>query len=132
MKKISILEDLIPLFPTSPFKIYLDNKNEEKNICVISENLGFDYSDELKLDRQKKTYNSDISVYIASDEYNANFDSIYSLLETFFDNIRAYTGKTLNGKKIVWVEQESPFGYTGRDKSGYYTFILNLTINYKI
>lgn len=132
MKKISIIEDLIPLFPSSPFQIYLDNRNEQKNICVISENLGFEYSDELKLEYQKKTYTAEIGVYISADEQNANFYFIYSLLEQFFDNVRACMGFNLNGKQIILVTQQKPFGYLGRDKSGNYTFILNFNIEYKL
>ena len=55
MKKISILEDLIPLFPTSPFKLYLDVKNNEKNVCILSESLIIQYSDELQPTEQEKS-----------------------------------------------------------------------------
>ena len=132
MKKLSILEDLIPLLPTSPFQVRLDNKNMEKNIVVLSENLGFSYSDELINGEQEKTFSSEIAAYVSSDEKNANFDSIYAFLEGFFENIRAKDGQVLGNKKIVNVGFVSPFGYLGRDKNGDFTFILNLQIDFEI
>lgn len=132
MKKISILEDLLPLFPTSPFKIYLDVKNNKKNVCILSESLTIQYSDELQPTEQEKAYTSSISAYICSDEVNANFDTIYDLLMTFFDTVCGYELKTLGSKYIESVNFESPFGFTGRDQSGNYTFILNFSILYKM
>lgn len=132
MKKLSILEDLVPLFPTSPFQIYLDNRNEQKNKCVLSETFDFQYSEELRHEDQELTVIADISAFIEADEKNANFDSIYSLLLSFYNNVRGLEGKTVSDKYIELVSQVKPFGFTGRDKVGNYTFVLNMTIQYKI
>jgi hypothetical protein len=132
MKKLSILEDLIPLFPTSPFKIFLDNQNEQKNKCILSETFDLQYSNELRHEDQELTVIADISAFIEADEQNANFDSIYSLLLSFYQNVRGLEGQDLADKRIELVEQVKPFGYMGRDKVGNYTFVLNMTIQYKV
>lgn len=132
MKKLSILEDLMVLFPTSPFQIYLDNRNEQKNVCILSETFDFQYSDELRHEDQDLTVIAEISAFIEADEKNANFDSIYALLLQFYDNVRCLEGSEVSGKKIELVEQIKPFGYMGRDKSGNYTFVLNMSVQYQI
>jgi hypothetical protein len=132
MKKLSILEDLIPLFPTSPFKIFLDNQNEQKNKCILSETFDLEYSNELRHEDQELTVIADISAFIEADEQNANFDSIYSLLLSFYQNVRGLEGQDLANKRVELVEQVKPFGYMGRDKVGNYTFVLNMTIQYKV
>jgi hypothetical protein len=132
MKKLSILEDLIPLFPTSPFKIFLDNQNEQKNKCILSETFDLQYSNELRHEDQELTVIADISAFIEADEQNANFDSIYSLLLSFYQNVRGLEGQDLANKRVELVEQVKPFGYMGRDKVGNYTFVLNMTIQYKV
>lgn len=132
MKKISILEDLVPLFPASPFKIYLDVKNNEKNVCILSESLTIQYSAELQPTEQEKSYTSSISAYICADGKNTNFDVIYDLLTSFFEVVRGYELNVLGTKYIKSVNFESPFGFTGRDQSGNYTFILNFSILYKM
>lgn len=132
MKKLSILEDLISLFPTSPFKIFLDNQNEQKNKCILSETFDLQYSDELRHEDQELTVIADISAFIEADEQNANFDSIYSLLLSFYQNVRGLEGQNLAGKRVELVKQVKPFGYMGRDKVGNYTFVLNMTIQYKV
>lgn len=132
MKKLSILEDLIPLFPTSPFKIFLDNQNEQKNKCILSETFDLQYSNELRHEDQELTVIADISAFIEATEQNANFDSIYSLLLSFYQNVRGLEGQDLANKRVELVEQVKPFGYMGRDKVGNYTFVLNMTIQYKV
>ena len=132
MKKLSILEDLIPLFPTSPFKIFLDNQNEQKNKCILSETFDLQYSNELRHEDQEITVIADISAFIEAEEQNANFDSIYSLLLSFYQNVRGLEGQDLANKRVELVEQVKPFGYMGRDKVGNYTFVLNMTIQYKV
>ena len=129
MKKLSILEDLIPLFPTSPFKIFLDNQNEQKNKCILSETFDLQYSNELRHEDQELTVIADISAFIEADEQNANFDSIYSLLLSFYQNVRGLEGQDLADKRIELVEQVKPFGYMGRDKVGNYTFVLNIQMS---
>lgn len=131
-KKISLIEDLIDLFPTSPLKILLDNKNEQKNICVLSETLDFEYSNELSKEEQNILYSSEIKVYIEVDEKNADFNKIYSILNDFYCSVYKLEGSKYKDKYIFEVLKTGLYGYLGRDKQGNYCFSLNLKVKYYI
>lgn len=83
-KNFSLSEDLVDLLPTTPFKVRLDSKNEEKDVCVLEETLDFEHSNELIKDDQITLYSSHIKVYIEASEKNTNFNAIYTYMNNFF------------------------------------------------
>lgn len=129
-KKISIIEGLIPLFPTSPFSIFLDNEHQQKNSVTLSERLDFEVSDDLNNRDQITLYTSQIKVYIEVTEDNADFNSIYNLLDTFFFNLKNLETSRYEDWYIFKVEKEGIFGYLGRDSEGSYCFSMNLRVKY--
>lgn len=129
-KKISLIEGLIPLIPTSPFSVFLDNENQEKNSITLSERLDFETSEELVPEEQIVLYTSHIKVYIEATEENANFNSIYNLLDAFFFNLKSKETSRYEDWYIFKVEKDGIFGYLGRDKEGSYCFSLNVNVKY--
>ena len=129
---MSIIEDLIELIPTSPFSISLDNQKEQKNTIVLSESLSFGESDELNKSEEITLYSADIKLYLESDAELTDFNSIHSLLKTFYDNVRDYEGSYYKDKYIFEVKQNGLFGYLGRDKQGLFCFSCNFRVRYYI
>lgn len=131
-KNISIIEDLIDLIPTSPFSISLDNQKEQKNTLILSESLSFEESDELIKDEQITKYTAEIKLYLEADSEFTDFNSIYILLKSFYDNVRGHECSYYKEKYIFEVKQNGLFGYLGRDKQGLYCFSCNFRIKYYI
>lgn len=131
-KNISIVEDLIALLPTSPFRIFLDNENQEKNSITLTENLNFQESDDLIRAEQNVLYESTIRVYIAVTEENADFNNIYNILHTFYFNLKDLESSRYKDKYVFEVFKNGIFGYLGRDKDGTYCFSMNLSIKYYV
>lgn len=129
-KKISLIEGLIPLIPTSPFSVFLDNENQQENSITLSERLDFEESDDLVNEDQIVLYTSHIKIYIEATEENANFNSIYNLLDTFFFNLKSKETTRYEDWYIFKVEKDGIFGYLGRNKEGSYCFSMNLRVKY--
>lgn len=131
-KNISVIEDLLDLIPTSPFSISLDNQKEQKNTLVLSESISFQESDELNKSEEIVLYSADIKLYLEADAEFTDFNSIHTLLKTFYDNVREYEGSYYKEKYIFEVKQNGLFGYLGRDKQGLYCFSCNFRVRYYI
>lgn len=129
-ENISIIEDLIDLIPTSPFTVFLDNENQQKNSLTLSERLNFEKSADLLVADQIVLYTSNIKVYIEAAEENANFNTIYNILNTFYFNLSALEGSTYKGHFIFDVVKDGIFGYLGRDSEGSYCFSMNIQVKY--
>lgn len=131
-KHISIIDDLIDLIPTSPFSISLDNQIEQKNTLILSESLSFEESNELNKEEEITQYSAEIKLYLESDAELTDFNSIHTLLKTFYDNVREYEGSYYKEKYIFEVKPNGLFGYLGRDKQGLYCFSCNFRIKYYV
>ena len=129
-KNISVIEDLIDLVPTSPFSISLDNQKEQKNTLILSENLSFQESDELNKAEEITLYSAEIKLYLEADAEFTDFNSIHTLLKSFYDTVREYEGSWYKDKYILEVKQNGLFGYLGRDKQGLYCFSCNFISNF--
>lgn len=131
-KKISLIEDLAPLFPTTTLKIELDNHKTEKDVVVISETLGFQRSNELDKKERETRYTADISVYLVKSYEKVDFNKIYNLLIEFYKRCEGLESQEVGNKSIFKVQRYGAFGYVGKDKKGNYGFILNMKVDYYI